>query len=81
MRIFINVVYEISHEVGDFVILLQSRFNRWNAAKAQMLTVRAGLIGALVAIGDTNVKNAMEARTSWIMPFTVGGFLHISPYP
>lgn len=36
------------------------------------------MIGALVAIGGTNVTSAMEARTSWIMPFTAGGFLHIS---
>lgn len=36
------------------------------------------MIGALVAIGGSSVTNAMEARTSWIMPFTAGGFLHIS---
>lgn len=36
------------------------------------------MIGALVAIGGSSVTSAMEARTSWIMPFTAGGFLHIS---
>lgn len=71
-------MHEIPHEVGDFAILLRSGFSRWDAAKAQMLTAGAGLIGALVAIGGTNVTSAMEARTSWIMPFTAGGFLHIS---
>lgn len=35
-------------------------------------------MGALVAIGGTSVTSAMEAKTSWIMPFTAGGFLHIS---
>lgn len=71
-------MHEIPHEVGDFAILLRSGFSRWDAAKAQLLTAGAGLIGALVAIGGTNVTSALEARTSWIMPFTAGGFLHIS---
>uniref|UniRef100_T1GWB6 Uncharacterized protein n=1 Tax=Megaselia scalaris TaxID=36166 RepID=T1GWB6_MEGSC len=71
-------LHEIPHEVGDFAILLKSGFNRWDAAKAQLLTATAGLLGALVAIGGSGVTSAMEARTSWIMPFTAGGFLHIS---
>lgn len=75
---FSSTVHEIPHEVGDFAILLRSGFSRWDAAKAQLLTAGAGLIGALVAIGGTNVTSALEARTSWIMPFTAGGFLHIS---
>lgn len=75
---FKSIVHEIPHEVGDFAILLRSGFSRWDAAKAQLLTAGAGLLGALVAIGGTNVTSAMEARTSWIMPFTAGGFLHIS---
>lgn len=71
-------VHEIPHEVGDFAILLRSGFSRWDAAKAQLLTAGTGLLGALVAVGGTNITNALEARTSWITPFTAGGFLHIS---
>lgn len=75
---FAILLHEIPHEVGDFAILLKSGFSRWDAAKAQMLTAGAGLLGALVAIGGSGVTSAMEARTSWIMPFTAGGFLHIA---
>lgn len=75
---FICIVHEIPHEVGDFAILLRSGFNRWDAAKAQLLTAFTGVIGALLALGGSNVTNAMEVRTSWVMPFTAGGFLHIS---
>lgn len=64
--------------MGDFAILLRSGFSRWDAARAQLLTAGAGLLGALVAIGGSGVTSAMEARTSWIMPFTAGGFLHIA---
>lgn len=75
---FAILLHEIPHEVGDFAILLKSGFTRWDAAKAQLLTATAGLIGALVAIGGSGVTSAMEAKTSWIMPFTAGGFLHIA---
>lgn len=75
---FAILLHEIPHEVGDFAILLRSGFTRWDAAKAQLLTATAGLFGALVAIGGSGVTSAMEAKTSWIMPFTAGGFLHIA---
>lgn len=75
---FAILLHEIPHEVGDFAILLKSGFSRWDAAKAQLLTAGAGLIGALVAIFGSSVTSAVEARTSWIMPFTAGGFLHIA---
>lgn len=75
---FAILLHEIPHEVGDFAILLRSGFSRWDAAKAQLLTATAGLLGALVAISGSGVTSAMEARTSWIMPFTAGGFLHIA---
>ncbi|XP_049534740.1 zinc transporter ZIP13 homolog [Anopheles darlingi] len=72
------LLHEIPHEVGDFAILLRSGFSRWDAAKAQLLTAGAGLLGALVAIGGSGATNALEAKTSWIAPFTAGGFLHIA---
>ncbi|XP_046752424.1 zinc transporter ZIP13 homolog [Diprion similis] len=69
------LVHEIPHEVGDFAILLRSGFNRWDAAKAQLLTAGGGIFGALVAVLCSG--GGVEARTSWILPFTAGGFLHI----
>ncbi|XP_026472823.1 zinc transporter ZIP13 homolog isoform X2 [Ctenocephalides felis] len=75
---FAILVHEIPHEVGDFAILLRSGFSRWDAARAQLMTAGAGLLGAMTAIGGSRATSAMEARTCWIMPFTAGGFLHIS---
>lgn len=36
------------------------------------------MLGALVAIGGSGATTALEAKTSWIAPFTAGGFLHIA---
>ncbi|CAH0721039.1 unnamed protein product, partial [Brenthis ino] len=75
---FAILVHEIPHEVGDFAILLKSGFSRWEAAKAQLATACAGLIGAMTAVIFSGARNAIEAKTSWIVPFTAGGFLHIA---
>ncbi|KAG7201213.1 hypothetical protein KM043_004000 [Ampulex compressa] len=71
---FAILIHEIPHEVGDFAILLRSGFSRWDAARAQLLTASGGILGALAAV---LFSGGVEARTSWILPFTSGGFLHI----
>lgn len=75
---FAILVHEIPHEVGDFAILLKSGFSRWDAAKFQIVTAGGGLVGALAAIFFSGAANSMEARASWILPFTAGSFLHIA---
>ncbi|XP_031785149.1 zinc transporter ZIP13 isoform X2 [Nasonia vitripennis] len=72
---FAILIHEIPHEIGDFAILLKSGFNRWDAAKAQLMTATGGMCGAFVAVVFSG--DAVESRTSWILPFTAGGFLHI----
>lgn len=75
---FAILVHEIPHEVGDFAILLKSGFSRWDAARFQIITAGGGLIGSFAAIAFSGASNSMEARTSWILPFTAGSFLHIA---
>lgn len=70
--------HEIPHEVGDFAILLRSGFSRWDAARAQIVTASTGVLGALTAVYLSGATSTVEARTSWILPFTAGGFLHIA---
>ncbi|XP_067007722.2 zinc transporter ZIP13 homolog [Anabrus simplex] len=72
------LLHEIPHEVGDFAILLRSGFTRWDAARAQLCTAFAGMFGALTSVVLSGAAGAVEARTSWILPFTAGGFLHIA---
>lgn len=72
------LVHEIPHEVGDFAILLRAGFSRWEAALAQLCTAFTGLLGAMVAVAFSEASGSIESRTSWILPFTAGGFLHIA---
>ncbi|CAL7946322.1 unnamed protein product [Xylocopa violacea] len=72
---FAILIHEIPHEVGDFAILLRSGFNRRDAAKAQLATASGGILGAMSAVIFSGGE--VGAKTSWILPFTAGGFLHI----
>lgn len=74
---FAILLHEIPHEIGDFAILLKAGFNRWKAAKAQLMTATGGLIGAMIALSAESVKSAGDS-TAWILPFTAGGFVNIA---
>ncbi len=41
------------------------------------MTASAGIIGAIFALAYTSAKEAGDV-TSWILPFTSGGFLYIA---
>ncbi|XP_022098248.1 zinc transporter ZIP13-like [Acanthaster planci] len=71
------LLHEIPHEIGDFAILLQSGFGRWQAAKAQVCTATGGLCGALLALMSESAEKAGDSA-AWILPFTSGGFLNIA---
>lgn len=71
------LLHEIPHEVGDFAILIKSGFSRVDAAKAQFWTASLGMSGAMLALVlDSFV--AVDSFTSWIIPFTSGGFINIA---
>jgi len=74
---FAILIHEIPHEIGDFAILLKSGFSRWEAGKAQFWTAGLGMMGAVAAL-SLDSANSLEARTSWILPFSAGGFLNIA---
>ncbi|OQR73820.1 zinc transporter ZIP13-like [Tropilaelaps mercedesae] len=74
---FAILLHEIPHEVGDFAILLKSGFTRWQAARAQLSTAAIGVLGAVAALSVERV-DFLGRCTSWILPFTAGGFINIA---
>ncbi|CAM1306935.1 SLC39A13 (predicted) [Pycnogonum litorale] len=74
---FAILIHEVPHEIGDFAILLKSGFNRWGAAKAQMVTATFGLCGALTAL-IVDSADEIGTKTAFLLPFTAGGFIQIA---
>ncbi|XP_037551276.1 zinc transporter ZIP13 [Nematolebias whitei] len=74
---FAILLHEIPHEVGDFAILLRAGFDHWSAARMQLSTALVGVLGACFALCTQSPKGT-ENATSWILPFTAGGFLYIA---
>ena len=66
--------HEIPHEVGDFAILLSSGFDTRSAAKAQAITATGGLVGVVAGLTAAH----LSSTSSWLLPFTAGGFLYIA---
>ncbi|KAM6980642.1 zinc transporter ZIP13 [Aplochiton taeniatus] len=74
---FAILLHEIPHEVGDFAILLRAGFDRWSAARMQLSTALGGVLGACFALCAQSPQGT-ENATSWILPFSSGGFLYIA---
>lgn len=69
------LLHEVPHEIGDFAILIQSGYPKRKAMMLQLVTAVgaiAGTVCGLLAEGMTT------AATSWILPFTAGGFIYIA---
>lgn len=73
------LVHEIPHEVGDFAILIQSGFSKKKAMSVQLLTALGALTGCVLSLCSTNADELSDtASSSWILPFTAGGFIYIA---
>lgn len=67
--------HEVPHEIGDFAILVQSGCDKKKAMWLQLSTATGAMLGCVIGLLAENVG---EATTSWILPFTAGGFIYIA---
>lgn len=85
--------HEIPHEVGDFALLVQSGFTKWQAMGAQFVTAIGAFIGTLIGIAIQHFSSydATAGAVPWnggiwstgltpgdlVLPFTAGTFLYV----
>ncbi|XP_046398830.1 protein catecholamines up [Ischnura elegans] len=69
------LLHEVPHEIGDFAILIQSGCSRKRAICLQLSTAVGALSGTAISLLAEGIG---DAATSWILPFTAGGFIYIA---
>ncbi|CAL2038635.1 unnamed protein product [Caenorhabditis brenneri] len=73
------LLHELPHEVGDFAILVQSGFSKYQAIRMQAVTALGAITGCIFSLLISNPGSLNNsADTSAIMPFTAGGFIYIA---
>ncbi|WKY15784.1 hypothetical protein Q1695_000904 [Nippostrongylus brasiliensis] len=73
------LVHEIPHEIGDFAILIQSGYSKRKAMGIQLITALGALSGCMLSLWVADpTALADSAASSWILPFTAGGFIYIA---
>ncbi|XP_015604083.1 protein catecholamines up [Cephus cinctus] len=72
---FTILLHEVPHEIGDFAILVQSGCSKRKAMLLQLTTAFGALLGTYVSL---LAEGMGDVTTSWILPFTAGGFIYIA---
>ncbi len=69
------ILHEIPQEIGDFSLLLYDGFSKLKALFWNFLTSVSAILGAIIVLlASRNV----ESLTSFLIPFTAGGFIYIA---
>lgn len=86
-------MHEIPHEVGDFALLIQGGFSKWQAMGAQFITAAGAFLGTFIGIALQNsidqggsvasspqpgIWGSSLQYSDMTLPFTAGGFFYIA---
>jgi len=66
-------LHEIPHEIGDLAILVQAGKTKREVIFIQFFTALGAMLGAVIGL-----FLGTFSASSWIIPFTAGGFLYIA---
>ena len=69
------IAHEIPQEVGDCGVLLYAGYSRKKTLFLNFLTALTAILGALVAVF---LGSRAAGFSTWIIPFTAGGFIYIA---
>jgi len=72
---FAIALHEIPQEIGDFGVLLYSGFTQKKALISNFLVSLTAVIGGIVGYF---LSFQIENMTSYLLPFTAGGFIYIA---
>jgi zinc transporter 7 len=72
---FTILLHEVPHEIGDFAILVESGHSKKKAMLLQLVTAVGAIMGTVASL---LAEDATMSSTSWILPFTAGGFIYIA---
>ncbi|CAD6189134.1 unnamed protein product [Caenorhabditis auriculariae] len=73
------LVHEVPHEIGDFAILIQSGYSKRKAMMVQLVTALGALSGCVLSLLASDADALADAAaSSWVLPFTAGGFIYIA---
>jgi len=72
---FAIALHEIPQEIGDFGVLLYSGFSRKKALFANFLVALTAVFGGIIGYF---LSFQIENMTSYLLPFTAGGFIYIA---
>lgn len=68
-------LHEIPQEIGDFGVLLYSGFSRKKALISNFLVALTAVLGGIIGYF---LSLQIENMTSYLLPFTAGGFIYIA---
>lgn len=69
------ILHEIPQEIGDFGVLVYGGFSRLRALFYNFMTATSAFVGVIMAF---MLESAVNNFSSFIIPFSAGGFIYIA---
>jgi zinc and cadmium transporter len=69
------ILHEIPQELGDFGVLIHAGFSRTRALAFNFISGLLAIVGAVISL---LASNSVANFSSFMMPFTAGGFIYIA---
>lgn len=69
-----TLLHELPHEIGDFAVLVQHGYTKWQAIRAQFATALAAFAGTAIGLLATKYAGLQQP----LLAATAGGFVYVS---